>query len=140
MLIYDPDMSQLSGVLVLFFWLVSIGIPALSLGYAATLVLLWQPPSMQRRLLPFSCVGRMALTNYLMQSIVCTTIFYSYGLGLYGRVGPLVDLFLAIAIYGLQVPVSTWWLARYRYGPAEAAWRWMTYGYNSNPFRYSLVR
>jgi uncharacterized protein len=128
MLIYDPDMSRLSGVMVLFFLLASIGIPALSLGYAATLVLLWQNPAMQQRLLPFSYVGRMALTNYLVQSIVCTTIFYSYGLGLYGRVGPLVDLFLAVAIYGLQIPLSKWWLSRNRYGPAEAAWRWFTYG------------
>ena len=68
------------------------GVPALSLGYAATVVRLWSDPAWQRTLLPFSYVGRMALTNYLLQSVICTMIFYSYGLGLYGRVGPLLDL------------------------------------------------
>ena len=128
MLIYDPSPSKLTVPIIAFFTVQSAAIPALSLGYAATVVLLWQDPVWQRRLQPFSYVGRMALTNYLTQSIVCTTIFYSYGLGLYGRVGPLGDFFLAIVIYGLQVPLSKWWLSRYRYGPAEAAWRWMTYG------------
>jgi uncharacterized protein len=106
----------------------SFVIPALSLGYAATVVLLWQNDAWQRLLLPFSYVGRMALTNYLMQSLICTTIFYSYGLRLYGKVGPLLDLFLAIAIYSLQVPFSKWWLASHRYGPMEWVWRRLTYG------------
>ena len=77
----------------------------------STIVLLWQNPVWQRRLMPFSYVGRMALTNYLLQSLICTTIFYSYGLGLYGRVGPLADLFIGIVIYGLQIPFSRWWLS-----------------------------
>ncbi len=84
----------------------SIAVPALSLGYASTVVLLWQDPVWQRRLMPFSYVGRMALTNYLLQSLICTTIFYSYGLGLYGRVGPLVNIFLGLAIYSAQVPLQ----------------------------------
>ena len=74
---------------VSLFALQSIALPALSLGYVSTVVLWWQDPAWQRRLMPFSYVGRMALTNYLLQSLICTTIFYSYGLGLYGRVGPL---------------------------------------------------
>jgi uncharacterized protein len=105
-----------------------IAVPALSLGYSATIVMLWQHPVWQQRLMPFSYVGRMALTNYLMQSLVCTTIFYSYGLGLYGRVGPLLDLFLAILIYSLQVPFSKWWLSSHRFGPMEWVWRRLTYG------------
>ena len=78
--------------------------------------------------MPFSYVGRMALTNYLLQSLICTTIFYSYGLGLYGRVGPLADFFLGVAIYGPQVPLSRWWLSTHRYGPMEWLWRRLTYG------------
>ena len=105
-----------------------ISVPALSLGYASTIVLLWQNPVWQRRLMPFSYVGRMALTNYLLQSLICTTIFYSYGLGFYGRVGPLADLFLALVIYSLQVPFSRWWLASPRFGPMEWVWRRLTYG------------
>jgi uncharacterized protein len=125
---YHPSPMRISTLTVVFFWLQSIVVPALSLGYSATIVRLWSDPAWQARLMPFSYVGRMALTNYLMQSVICTTIFYSYGLGLYGRVGPLLDLPLAIAIYTLQVPFSKWWLSTHRYGPMEWLWRRLTYG------------
>jgi Protein of unknown function (DUF418) len=49
----------------------------------------------------------MALSNYLFQSLVCTTLFYSYGLGLYGSVHPAAGLALSFAIYSVQVPLST---------------------------------
>jgi uncharacterized protein len=126
--IYQPNPIQPGIVNLLMFAIQSPAIPALSLGYVATIVLLWQNPVWQARLMPFSYVGRMALTNYLMQSLICTTIFYSYGLGLYGRVGPLLDLVMALIIYSLQVPFSRWWLASHRYGPMESVWRVMTYG------------
>ena len=68
----------------------------------------------------------MALTNYLMQSVVCTAFFFFTGL--YGKLGPVPDLALTAAVYGAQVLLSNWWLARYRYGPMEWLWRGMTYG------------
>ena len=126
--IYDPNPMQPSLVTLLMFGIQSFAIPALSLGYVATVVLLWQNPVWQQRMMPFSYVGRMALTNYLLQSLICTTIFYSYGLGLYGRVGPLADLALAVVIYSLQIPFSRWWLSGHAYGPMEWVWRVMTYG------------
>jgi uncharacterized protein len=126
--IYDPNPMRPSVLAFAMFAIQSVAIPALSLGYAATIVLLWQDAVWQRRLLPFSYVGRMALTNYLLQSLICTTIFYSYGLGLYGRVGPLLDLAFAVVIYSLQIPFSRWWLSRHAYGPMEGMWRVMTYG------------
>jgi uncharacterized protein len=125
---FHPNPMLPSALTMVMFTLQSISLPALSLGYASTLVLLWQDPVWQKRLMPFSYVGRMALTNYLMQSVICTTIFYSYGLGLYGRVGPVVDLLLAVVIYSLQIPFSKWWLSSHRYGPIEWVWRRMTYG------------
>jgi uncharacterized protein len=70
----------------------------------------------------------MALSNYLFQSLVCTTLFYSYGLGLFGKVGPAAGLALSFAIYSVQVPLSVWWLRRFRFGPMEWVWRSMTYG------------
>jgi uncharacterized protein len=129
--VFHPNPMRPSPLTAFLFLLQSISIPALSLGYASTVVLLWHDPVWQRRLLPFSYVGRMALTNYLLQSLICTTIFYSYGLGLYGRVGPLGNLFLAIAIYSAQVPFSRWWLSTHRYGPMEWLWRRLTYGATS---------
>src|ERR1700752_4249057 len=113
---------------IFLFTLQSLALPLLSLGYVSTVVLWWQNPVWQRRLMPFSYVGRMALTNYLLQSLICTTIFYSYGFGLYGRVGPLADLFIGIVIYSLQIPFSRWWLSTHRYGPMEGVWRRLTYG------------
>ncbi len=126
--IYEPDPNRPGLLIWAMFAIQSFAIPALSLGYAATIVLLWQNAVWQRRLLPFSYVGRMALTNYLLQSLICTTIFYSYGLGLYGKVGPLLDLGLALVIYSLQIPFSRWWLSTHAYGPMEWVWRVMTYG------------
>ena len=69
----------------------------------------------------------MALTNYLMQSVICTLIFYSYGLGLYGACPPFWGLMLTFAIYLFQIALSVWWLGRFRFGPLEWLWRSLTY-------------
>lgn len=71
--------------------------------------------------------GRMALTNYLTHSIVFTTLFYGYGIGLYGEYGRFGITLMALALYGLQLWFSTWWLQRYQYGPMEWVWRSATY-------------
>ena len=69
----------------------------------------------------------MALTNYLAHSIVMTFIANGYGLGFYGRVSPAVGLLLTFVLYGLQIPLSGWWLRRFRFGPVEWLWRSLTY-------------
>lgn len=100
----------------------------LSAGYAAGLAVLIQNANWRKRLTPFAAVGRMALTNYLTESVLCTLFYYNYTTGLYGRVGPAVDLIPTVILYGSQVVFSNWWLARYRFGPMEWLWRGMTYG------------
>jgi uncharacterized protein len=70
----------------------------------------------------------MALTNYLLQSVICTTIFYSYGLGLYGQVGPAAGVSLTVLIFVTQIMLSVWWMRRFRFGPVEWLWRTLTYG------------
>jgi uncharacterized protein len=123
---YDPFEPSLVTLTV---WLVgSAAVPALSLAYAALVILLFQQPRWRRRLLPFAAVGRMALTNYLAQSVLATMLFYSFGLGLFGQVGPLLGLVPTLAIYALQVVFSEWWLRRFRFGPLEWLWRSATYG------------
>src|SRR5262249_52052055 len=102
-----------------------IGAPALALFYASTIVLLTQTETWRRRLAPLAAVGRMALSNYLLQSVICTTIFYGYGLGLFGRVGPAAGLGLTLAIYATQIPLSLWWLRRFRLGPVGWIWGWL---------------
>lgn len=72
-------------------------------------------------------MGRMALSNYVLQSIVCTTIFYSYGLGYFGQVGSATGLSLTVAIVLVQLVLSHLWLARFQFGPLEWVWRSITY-------------
>ncbi len=102
--------------------------PALMFGYVATIALVMTVPSWQRRLTPLAAVGRMALTNYLLQSLICTTFFYSYGLGVYGRIGLAQGVGLAVIIYAAQVVWSNWLMRRGAYGPVEWLWRTITYG------------
>lgn len=101
---------------------------ALSLAYAVIIVRLAHRPRWHARLAPLASVGRMGLSNYLTQSVLCTLIFYGYGLGLYGRVGATAAFLLMLVIYRLQIGASGWWLRRFRYGPVEWLWRTMTYG------------
>src|SRR5262249_9773424 len=98
------------------------------LFYVSALALLSRRPGWSAWLAPLATVGRMPLTNYLMQSVICTTIFHSYGLGLFGKVGPAAGLLLALAVFAAQVGYSRWWLGRFRFGPMEWLWRGMTYG------------
>lgn len=100
----------------------------LAAGYIAGLALIFLHAGSRRLLQPFAAVGRMALTDYLMQSVVCTSFFYSYGTGLYGKVGPAWGLGATVVLYTAQVAFSNWWLSRYRFGPMEWLWRGMTYG------------
>ncbi len=106
---------------------IMIGAPAMCLAYVCGLTLLVQIDAWRRRLAPIAAVGRMALTNYLLQSVICTVIFYSYGLGLYGRCSSTYGLLLTLVIFGLQIPFSVWWLRRYQFGPVEWVWRSLTY-------------
>jgi uncharacterized membrane protein YeiB len=85
-----------------------VALPTLSLGYATGLAVLIQNEAWKHRLRPFAAVGRMALTNYLLQSILCTLFFYHYTTGLYGKVGPAWGLIPTVVLYGLQVPFSNW--------------------------------
>lgn len=102
--------------------------PVLMFGYVATIALVMTVPSWQRRLTPLAAVGRMPLTNYLLQSLICTTFFYSYGLGVYGRIGLAQGVGLAAIIYAAQVIWSNWLMRRFAYGPVEWLWRAITYG------------
>jgi uncharacterized protein len=94
----------------------------LALGYLSMIVL------SADRLRFLAPVGQMALTNYLAQSLVWTWVIYGHGLGLWGELPRWSSIPLALAFFGLQVIVSQWWMARYRFGPAEWLWRTLTYG------------
>jgi uncharacterized protein len=115
-------------------WLVVRGIAAnlapvvLALGYGAAVLALTQLPVTGRALSVFAPIGRMAFTNYLMQSVILGFIFFGYGLGQFGRMGATPAFALGIAVYMLQMLFSAWWLRRYRFGPVEWLWRTLMYG------------
>ncbi len=100
----------------------------LSAGYASGLALIFLDERRRRYLLPFAAVGRMALTDYLMQSLFFTLFFYHYTTGLFGRVGPAIGLAITVVFFAAQVVLSNWWLKSHRFGPMEWLWRGMTYG------------
>ena len=76
----------------------------------------------------FAAVGRTAFTNYLLQSVVATTVFYGHGLGLFGAVSRAEALGMVVAFWAIEILVSVAWLRRYRFGPVEWVWRTLTYG------------
>jgi uncharacterized protein len=130
--IVPPGHVSLSSWLAAVLWLP--GSHILAAGYVSGLALLYLREDWRRILLPFAAVGRTALTNYLLQSVLCTLFFYHYTTGLYGRVGPALGLVPTVILYAAQVVFSNWWLKRYRFGPMEWLWRGMTYG-NFPPMR-----
>lgn len=97
------------------------------LGYAGWIVAGLQSPRWRPRLLALAPAGRMALTNYLLQSLVCTTLFFGYGLGLFERMPRAWQIPFALGLFAVQVVASRWWLRRARFGPVEWLWRWVTY-------------
>jgi uncharacterized protein len=115
-----PSLGGLLGVLGQ-----AVGVPMLALGYAATVALLVIDG--RRLITVFAPLGRMALTNYLMHSIVCVVLSYGFGFGLWWRIGASTAMLIALAIIAVQIPLSTWWLSRYRFGPVEWIWRRLTY-------------
>ncbi len=106
----------------------TFGILPLSAAYVSVCCLMWLDARRHARLRHFAPVGRMALTNYVAQSVICTLVFYGTGLGLGGTMGPALYLPLAIVVYAVQVVASRLWLARFRFGPLEWIWRMLTYG------------
>jgi uncharacterized protein len=100
---------------------------AIALGHVGTVMLIFQSgavPWLTRRL---AAAGRMALSNYLMQSLICTTLFYGYGFGLYGMYNRPSLAGIVVLIWIFQLSTSILWLRFFRYGPAEWLWRSLTY-------------
>jgi uncharacterized protein len=98
---------------------------ALGLGWIGLVMLVcrggWRPG-------PVAAVGRTALSNYLLQTLICTTIFYGHGLGLFARVDRSGQLLIVAGVWGVQLAGSAWWTRRFAVGPAEWVWRSATRG------------
>ena len=123
--------QQLSGEYAAAIWVVligfNIGIPALSLSYAGAVALACARNAGSSVVRWLAALGRTALTNYVSQSVICGLIFYSYGLGLFGRLSGTEALLLAVPILAGQLVLSVVWLRFFQFGPLEWAWRSLSY-------------
>lgn len=115
----------------LFEWLYPYSVVLLAVGYGAGMML-WlhstdgsRAPRLTRWL---ASGGRMALTNYLSQSVIFSLLFYGFGFGLFGKLGPAAAASIGLTVFAAQLAASNSWLARFRFGPAEWLWRSLTYG------------
>lgn len=99
----------------------------LGLSYILVILLLSQASFFRRLLDPLKYIGRTALTNYLMQSVIFTTLMYGYGFGRFGSYTPWQLLIWTFGVFTLQVLISGLWLKKYRFGPLEWLWRKFTY-------------
>jgi uncharacterized protein len=106
----------------------------LACGYGAAIIWAFHKPGPKRFIVWAAPVGRMALTNYLTQSLTFGWIFYGYGLGLFARLGVAAAFAIGSFVYVLQAGLSASWLLKYNYGPVEWLWRSITYG-AWQPFR-----
>jgi uncharacterized membrane protein YeiB len=114
-------------------WGIAVGLSLLgnlpaSLGYVGLVVVMLHSQTVFSRIRVLGPLGRMALTNYLAQSVICAIYFYGYALGHWGMPRARQVLFV-LAVYAAQVVLSHWWLSKFHYGPMEWLWRALTYGH-----------
>jgi uncharacterized protein len=107
-----------------------VAVPVLATGYVAMIVVAFEGGRGRALLKPFAAVGRMALTNYLTQSLVIGFVLLGVGpgLALAGKIGTTAVTGIVVTFFALQIIVSRWWLSRFAYGPMEWVWRALTYG------------
>lgn len=115
-----------------------LGPLGMGIAYACGFALLFRLPRWRARLSLLAPVGRMALTCYLMQSVICLAIFYGIGLGVGPGHGYASRLLAWGMLFGLQIAFCRWWLTHFRFGPAEWLWRSLTYG-RPQPMRHRRV-
>ncbi len=106
----------------------AIGMVPLCLAYVCAICMYWIKTKGNNWLRIFAPVGRMALTNYLLQSIISIFIFYGAGLGYGQSIGPVYFIPIVFGIYILQIIFSNFWFRYFQYGPMEWIWRQLTYG------------
>jgi uncharacterized protein len=121
------DDFALAAMIRSMFFFNFIGSLAVALGHIGLVMLASQRGVMPWLLARLAAVGRMALTNYLLQTLICTTLFYGYSFGLFGTINRTGLAGIVLAIWVAQLVWSPLWLKRFRFGPAEWLWRSLTY-------------
>lgn len=112
---YGTQFNYLGGLLV-------------SLGWVGAVMLVCQRDTLKWLTRRLAAVGRTAFSNYILQTLICTTLFYGHGLGLFSQVERTGQILIVFGIWTLQLTLSPIWLRHFRFGPLEWLWRCLTYG------------
>jgi uncharacterized protein len=96
-------------------------------GWVGAIMLACKSPALRLLTYPLKAVGRAAFSNYILQTLICTTLFYGHGFGLYGHISRVGQFGIVLVIWALQLIVSTLWFRFFRMGPLESLWRSLTY-------------
>jgi uncharacterized protein len=96
-------------------------------GWIGLLMLAATSPRFEGAKRALGAVGRMAFTNYILQTLLCTTLFYGHGFGLFGKVSRVGQISICVAVWLVEIPLSRAWMRRFRFGPLEWLWRSLTY-------------
>jgi uncharacterized protein len=107
-----------------------------SMGWIGLVMLVCQRSALTALTRPLAAVGQTAFSNYILQTVICTSIFYGHGLGVFGQVERVGQIAIVAAVWAFQLAVSPLWLRRFRFGPLEWLWRTLTYG-RLQPMRVS---
>jgi len=105
-----------------------------SLGWVGAAMLVFQSQTLRRFTKPVAAVGRMAFSNYIFDTVVCTTIFYGFGFGMFGKISRVTQIEVVMAIWMAQLILSSIWMQHFQFGPLEWLWRSLTY-WKRQPFR-----
>ena len=119
---FDPMFANQGGYIPNYY-----GSMLVALGHLGLVMLVCKSGVLSGLAQRLGAVGRMALTNYLLHTVICTAVFYGWGLGLFGYLGRFALMGVVLAVWIFQLLISGPWLARYRFGPAEWLWRSLTY-------------
>jgi len=119
-----PDMVKVIG----FFARTVFGNIGFCIFYISAITLFINKIKWNFFLYAFAAVGRTALSNYIFQAIVCTSIFYSFGFQLFGFTSPVINMIIVFTVFIIQMLLSIYWTNKFKFGPAEWVWRSLTYG------------
>ncbi len=128
---FDLVVSAYSGITY------DLGRLSIALAHVGVLIMLYQAGWMKWMLNSLAAIGQMALSNYLMQSVICSTIFCGYGFAMYGRLERHQLYYIVAGIWAVQMIVSPIWLRHFQFGPAEWVWRSLTY-WKKQPMRKAV--
>ena len=103
------------------------GSPLVSMAWISLVMLCCRAPAWSRTIRRLAAVGRMAFSNYILETLVCTTIFFGHGLGLFARLDRVELGIIMVAVWVVVFLVSQVWMRNFCYGPLEWLWRSLTY-------------